>query len=780
MKRMIIYLTTFLLAIMSPQGATSQAVTTMGTDFWFSFMKGRIEAAMSVTVTSQRACSGVVTNPNTGWSQSFQVPAGAMVTIHFDTVDTYNYESNAIRNKAMHLTTTDTVSVYTSNFLATSFDATFVLPTPVLRDDYMIQDFKAWKLNNPAEILIVALHDSTVVDINATAYTKNMASGVLQFTKVLNAGQCYFMQSVNNSDYSGTTIHSRDCKPIAVFNGHECAHIPENSGTYCDHLYEQSVPTVYWGNKFVVTKSLSHDGDYVKVTALENNCAVFVGGTQMTTLNAGSSYSFTLQGANNSKYIYTSKPATVYSYLLSKNIAGPDGDPSMIFIAPIEQQLKDVIFVNYHYSEQLTNHHYVNIVTRTDNTTNIFLDNANISHYFFPVSGNSQYSFAQVAISPGFHRLRSSGTSGFVAHAYGVGANESYGYSVGFSAVSLTTHLYMNDVERRSGDTLNVCVGDSVKIYTFRQDTISHEGWYTQNGFLTSDDTISYQATTPGFFHYYTFYQTGQGCFQVDDTVHCYVKIGATGSLTVDTVVCADSLVWNGATYYVSGTYCDTIVQAGDCVSFQTLNLQLGETHSTYIDAEACDSIVINGIPYYQNDTVPIATFPQPDGCDSVVYKVLNIKHSVQTELNVFIDQGDTITWIDGNQYYDESVSPTYRLTAANGCDSILRLNIHVVVPPPVIEPDSSEIWVPNAFTPEGDNNNVFQVFGYDLNSVHVYIFSRWGNFLLDFDGLTEVWDGTYKGHLCKEEAYVYLIEYTTQKRPDIVQKLVGTVTLLR
>ena len=98
-------------------------------------------------------------------------------------------------------------------------------------------------------------------------------------------------------------------------------------------------------------------------------------------------------------------------------------------------------------------------------------------------------------------------------------------------------------------------------------------------------------------------------------------------------------------------------------------------------------------------------------------------------------------------------------------------------MPPPE---DSSAIWVPNAFTPAENGNNMFRVFGNDIIKMHVYIFNRWGNYVTDFDGLTESWDGTHNGEPCKEDAYVYLIEYTTKAMPKCKARKVGAVTLIR
>ena len=756
-----------------------QNVTTMGTDFWFSFMKGEIEASMSVTVTGLRACSGTLTNPNTGWTQSFNVPANGSVIIDIDTAQSYNYESNRICNKGLHLTTTDTVSVYASNFLPASFDVSYVLPTDALGDEYMIQTFGACHSSHPSEVLIVAVEDNTVVDIYPSTAVVNYY-GPSVITKTLMAGQCYFMQNYVNEDFSGTTIKSRNCKPIAVFSGHECAHIPLSSGTYCDHLYEQSLPTKYWGKRFVATKARGHNGDFVKITSLYDDCIVNVGGSQVATLDAGESYGFSMTGNQNSKYIETSKPSAVYMYMMSKNIAGPEGDPSMSLVPPIEQRLKDVVFVSYNYTTQLTSAHYVNVVANSSDVNDIYLDGVSLRNSFSVLSDNPYYSYARVSVNPGSHRLRSYGNDGFVAYAYGVGGNESYSYAVGFSTKPQDCKLYVNDMDVESGDTVYVCAGEEVSAFVYFNDTVDIIGWYKDGVLVSTDDTLTFSSLLADTMAVSVVFGLFSECSEIIDTLDFYTIIKKTPVYEFDSSICENAIIWNGIECDSTGIYSCTIPAVSGCDSLAIMHLTINEGASNYIVFEGCDSIIINNIPYFENDTVLYSTYIDHNGCDSMEYACLSIHPSYMKDVDINLYEGDTLLWIDGKRYYDENSHPVYNYQSLYGCDSSLRLNVHIVylpVPPPR---DSSVVWVPNVFTPDESSNNEFKVFGYDLKSVHVWIYNRWGNYVTDFDGMTDRWDGTCKGQPCKMEAYVYLIEYSTNSTPQYVQKKIGTVLLLK
>ena len=142
--------------------------------------------------------------------------------------------------------------------------------------------------------------------------------------------------------------------------------------------------------------------------------------------------------------------------------------------------------------------------------------------------------------------------------------------------------------------------------------------------------------------------------------------------------------------------------------------------------------------------------------------------------------EGDTLLWIDGEEYYNDSVSPTVTLLTSEGCDSTVRLVIKIIPRPFEDHQDSAVLWVPNAFMPDEQSNNVFKIFSNYILEMHVWIFDRGGAVVTDFDGLTDFWDGTREGRKCMQGCYVYLVEYRTVSMPDYIQRTKGTVLLLR
>src|SRR5690606_32161666 len=108
--------------------------------------------------------------------------------------------------------------------------------------------------------------------------------------------------------------------------------------------------------------------------------------------------------------------------------------------------------------------------------------------------------------------------------------------------------------------------------------------------------------------------------------------------------------------------------------------------------------------------------------------------------------------------------------TDTNGCQA--SDVIHVYYEP--------LLWVPNTFTPDGDQfNNQFKFYGVNIADVKMDIYNRWGELIYTIEGFNDFWDGTYKGKPCPIGTYVWKIEYTDVFR-DIILGKTGHVNLLR
>ena len=101
-------------------------------------------------------------------------------------------------------------------------------------------------------------------------------------------------------------------------------------------------------------------------------------------------------------------------------------------------------------------------------------------------------------------------------------------------------------------------------------------------------------------------------------------------------------------------------------------------THTSATDIEtACDSFTwINGITYTSSTSLPTYTLTNASGCDSIVTLNLTIHYSnTGTDIQTACD---SYTWINGITYTSSTSIPTFTLTNSAGCDSVVTLNLTI------------------------------------------------------------------------------------------------------
>jgi gliding motility-associated-like protein len=95
------------------------------------------------------------------------------------------------------------------------------------------------------------------------------------------------------------------------------------------------------------------------------------------------------------------------------------------------------------------------------------------------------------------------------------------------------------------------------------------------------------------------------------------------------------------------------------------------------------------------------------------------------------------------------------------------------------VNPSGNQIYVANAFTPNGDGkNDVVYVHSETIKSMKFYIYDQWGELLYKSDSQQNGWDGTYKGKKEPVGVYVYYVEAVLTDGQQITKK--GTITLLK
>jgi gliding motility-associated-like protein len=89
-------------------------------------------------------------------------------------------------------------------------------------------------------------------------------------------------------------------------------------------------------------------------------------------------------------------------------------------------------------------------------------------------------------------------------------------------------------------------------------------------------------------------------------------------------------------------------------------------------------------------------------------------------------------------------------------------------------------VFIPNAFTPDGDGtNDFFEIFG-PLQPFSLIVTDRWGKIVYQTDNYQNNWDGTSRGMALPAGVYSYRILYSKLKGGPKNYELFGTVSILR
>ena len=180
-------------------------------------------------------------------------------------------------------------------------------------------------------------------------------------------------------------------------------------------------------------------------------------------------------------------------------------------------------------------------------------------------------------------------------------------------------------------------------------------------------------------------------------------------------------------------------------------------------------------------DTHYVTTLWTESGCDTLwQIDLVTCPHCSFRSDTISDEQ---LPWMFNGISFSQEVRhyPIY-IDIGEECDSMI--DYYLIVIPQWGEPPLDTIFIlaPNAIVPNGEieANRRFRLFcSKDIEVAEVYIFDRMGRQLAYFDGLTEEWDGTYKGEPLPQAAYAYYIRYIDGSNRNWKTKA-GTFTIIR
>ncbi len=289
-----------------------------------------------------------------------------------------------------------------------------------------------------------------------------------------------------------------------------------------------------------------------------------------------------------------------------------------------------------------------------------------------------------------------------------------------------------------AGPDVNLCAENNVQLGALGTGTPPPGGfsWAWSPAAGLSDPTAPDPVASPVVTTTYSAMATSINGCAVSDSITVTVFVFA-GSISPDTVICFGQevglIAQGGLTYRWfpaeglscadcpdpqaspsrTTTYSAVITDANGCLD--TLNLELLVNPLPYVEALADTTIFTGETAFLQSSAGTFYQWSPTDG--------LSDPEAQFTAANPL-----------------QTTTYTLLLTDVNGCSDSRELTVTVL--------ELLEIYLPNAFSPNGDGqNDELLVINRGLAELLEFsVYNRWGELLFSTANLSQGWDGTYKG----------------------------------
>lgn len=211
--------------------------------------------------------------------------------------------------------------------------------------------------------------------------------------------------------------------------------------------------------------------------------------------------------------------------------------------------------------------------------------------------------------------------------------------------------------------------------------------------------------------------------------------------------------------------------------SGNTVDVQPQSTQYVYVTASASNGCVVE-------DSILIAVSSIPDGAVIATASEYTIPEGGTTILSGQ-PSGYSYQWIPAMGLANPTMQQTsaevttttlYTLNVSDGIctksDTVLIKVYEFICGEPFI-------YVPNAFTPNGDNeNDILFVRGPLIEGMIFRVFDRWGEMVFETEDRLIGWDGTFRGRALDPDVYDYYLKAVCIDGQESIVK--GNITLMR
>lgn len=345
---------------------------------------------------------------------------------------------------------------------------------------------------------------------------------------------------------------------------------------------------------------------------------------------------------------------------------------------------------------------------------------------------------------------------------------------------TLTQQVVVTTVQMSISNDTTLCVGDSA-VTLLASSTTNGATIIWSSNVLYSDtlnngaDSIKVSPTTSTTYYVII---TAAGCSRTDSvTVYvadnvtsiadAYICYGDTTSLSITNLNPSDSLFhdWQPDAQIISGDSTHTIIVSPTAtttfyvVSENSAGCLIWDSATVFVDMLGNLNVnaTVDNPTIYPGETTQLHASP-----------------------NGYNYTWSPATGLDNPNSQHPNASPTQTTTytvtiSGSNCERTASVTIEVKE----IVCDEPDIFIPNAFTPNGDGeNDVLFVRGKMIEKMNLKIYNRWGELVFETDNQQVGWDGKYKGELVQPNVFVYHLQVWCIDGQEFFKK--GNVTVIR
>ncbi len=347
---------------------------------------------------------------------------------------------------------------------------------------------------------------------------------------------------------------------------------------------------------------------------------------------------------------------------------------------------------------------------------------------------------------------------------------------------AMITITVMDSVQLNVTNTVQLCSPVEINLLANSNGTADYFIWSSSLAFLdtlNADITDSVLTITPPGTTTYYVMAGNIGCSHIDS-----VEVEFTSS---SLVLSAHDSICSGETTIITATNFNPLITF--TYAWSPVSIIVVPTTSNAVQVQPLTSQYV------------YVTASASNGCiieDSIWIAVSSISSSsvIASASEILIPEGGTTTLIgqpNGLSYQWTPVAgvtnPTMQSTTVtvesttiytlNVSDGICEKSDTVLVKAYSFICGEPFIYVPNAFSPNGDNeNDVLYVRGQLIEGMVFRIFDRWGEMVFEsFDRLIG-WDGTFRGKALDPDVYDYYLKATCIDGEESIIK--GNISLLK